>query len=102
MRSRLGQYTAVTQYGEPAEITISRRHIKRHGWSEALHTLLHEMVHQWQAEYGAPDRSRSDVSREGRGRGHRTAGAARASYHGARRARRHAAASSGLHAARQS
>ena len=54
MRSRLGQYTAPTQYGEPAEITISRRHIKRHGWSEALHTLLHEMVHQWQAESGLP------------------------------------------------
>ena len=54
MRSRLGQYTAATQYGESAEITISRRHIKRHGWQEALHTLLHEMVHQWQAETGLP------------------------------------------------
>ncbi|MEO7040045.1 MAG: SprT-like domain-containing protein [Gemmatimonadaceae bacterium] len=54
MRSRLGQYTTSTPYGEPAEITISRTHIKKHGWAEALHTLLHEMVHQWQAETGLP------------------------------------------------
>jgi hypothetical protein len=54
MRSRLGQYTAATAYGEPAEITISRTHIRKHGWAEALHTLLHEMVHQWQAETGLP------------------------------------------------
>ncbi|MBX6331537.1 MAG: SprT-like domain-containing protein [Gemmatimonadaceae bacterium] len=52
MRSRLGQYTAASPYGEPAEIAISRAHIRRHGWAEALHTLLHEMVHQWQAESG--------------------------------------------------
>ena len=52
MRTRLGQYTAVSPSGEPAEIAISRAHAHRHGWSEALHTLLHEMVHQWQAEHG--------------------------------------------------
>ena len=38
----------------PAEIAISRRHLRRHGWQEALHTLLHEMVHQWQDETGQP------------------------------------------------
>jgi hypothetical protein len=54
MRNRLGQYTAACATGRPAEITISRRHIRRHGWEEALHTLLHEMVHQWQAENGMP------------------------------------------------
>lgn len=54
MRTRLGQYTAASPYGEPPEITISRSHIRRHGWAEALHTLLHEMVHQWQAEHGHP------------------------------------------------
>jgi hypothetical protein len=54
MRNRLGQYTAACASGRPAEITISRRHIRRHGWEEALHTLLHEMVHQWQAENGMP------------------------------------------------
>jgi hypothetical protein len=60
MRTRLGQYTAASPYGEPAEITISRSHIRRHGWAEALHTLLHEMVHQWQAEHGhAIDHGRS-------------------------------------------
>jgi hypothetical protein len=38
--------------GRPLEITISRRHLARHDWSEVEHTLLHEMVHQWQAESG--------------------------------------------------
>ncbi len=54
MRNRLGQYSAPCASGRPAEITISRRHIRRHGWEEAVHTLLHEMVHQWQAENGMP------------------------------------------------
>ena len=51
MKSRLGHYTAA-QRGEPGEIAISYRHIRRHGLDEALHTLLHEMVHQWQDETG--------------------------------------------------
>jgi hypothetical protein len=50
MKSRLGHYTAATAGGEPAEIAISRAHLRRHGWEETLHTLLHEMVHQWQDE----------------------------------------------------
>jgi len=54
MRSRLGHYTASTKAGDPPEIAISRRHLRRHGWAEALHTLLHEMVHQWQDERGLP------------------------------------------------
>jgi hypothetical protein len=33
---------------------ISRRHLRRHGWTEALATLVHEMVHQWQDERGGP------------------------------------------------
>ena len=53
MRSRLGHYTSAAP-GEPAEIAIGWRHIRRHGWDEALHTLLHEMVHQWQDETGHP------------------------------------------------
>jgi SprT-like family len=52
MRSRLGHYTAATPGGEPAEIAISLAHLRRHGWEEVLHTLLHEMVHQWQDEAG--------------------------------------------------
>lgn len=51
MKSRLGHYTKADEFG-PAEIAISRRHIKRDGWNEASHTLLHEMVHQWQDEQG--------------------------------------------------
>src|SRR6266566_1883840 len=51
MRSRLGHYSPASEGCEP-EIVISRRHIRRDGWDEALHTLLHEMVHQWQDEHG--------------------------------------------------
>lgn len=54
MHTRLGQYAAATSAGDAAEISISSSHIRRHGWEEALHTLLHEMVHQWQAENGHP------------------------------------------------
>lgn len=53
MQSRLGHYSPAVG-ASPAEIAISRRHIRRHGWSDALETLVHEMVHQWQAETGAP------------------------------------------------
>jgi hypothetical protein len=53
MKSRLGHYSPAI--GEnPAEIAISRRHIRRHGWDDAIETLVHEMVHQWQAETGLP------------------------------------------------
>ena len=51
MKSRLGHYSPASKGSEP-EIVISRRHIRRDGWDEALHTLLHEMVHQWQDEQG--------------------------------------------------
>jgi hypothetical protein len=51
MKSRLGHYTPAAEGCEP-EIVLSRRHIRRDGWDEALHTLLHEMVHQWQDEQG--------------------------------------------------
>ena len=53
MKSRLGHYLPGIQ-GMSTEIAISRSHIRRHGWTEALHTLLHEMVHQWQDETGRP------------------------------------------------
>jgi hypothetical protein len=54
MVTRLGHYTAASPAGDAAEIVIGREHIRRHGWEEALHTLLHEMVHQWQDEAGHP------------------------------------------------
>lgn len=53
MASRLGHYDPGSRL-TPPEIALSRRHIVKHGWKEALHTLLHEMVHQWQHETGAP------------------------------------------------
>lgn len=53
MRSRLGHY-APAQRGQPPEIAISARHVKRHGFEQALQTLLHEMVHQWQDESKLP------------------------------------------------
>jgi hypothetical protein len=52
MKSRLGELAVDAKTGKPTEIGISRRHISRHDWSEVEHTLLHEMVHQWQAESG--------------------------------------------------
>jgi len=59
MRSRLGHYSPANDRDADAaeggaEIAISRRHLRRHGWNEALQTLLHEMVHQWQDENGLP------------------------------------------------
>jgi SprT-like family len=51
MKSRLGHYSPASEGLQP-EIVLSRRHIRRDGWEEALHTLLHEMVHQWQDEQG--------------------------------------------------
>jgi hypothetical protein len=54
MRTRLGELAVDLKTGRPTEITISRRHILRHSWPEVEHTVLHEMVHQWQAETGLP------------------------------------------------
>ena len=74
MKSRLGHYSAGGQVdrstGQPVnrstggphqreatglgEIAISWRHARRHRWEEVIHTLIHEMVHQWQDENGLP------------------------------------------------
>lgn len=53
MTTRLGELTVDVATREAVEIAISRRHL-RDGWEEVRHTLLHEMVHQWQAETGRP------------------------------------------------
>ena len=53
MASRLGHYDPGSRL-TPPEIALSRKHVVKHGWSEAMHTLLHEMVHQWQHETGEP------------------------------------------------
>jgi SprT-like family protein len=52
MRTRLGELAVDLRSGRPLEIAISRRHLTRHDWAEVEHTMLHEMVHQWQAESG--------------------------------------------------
>jgi hypothetical protein len=54
MRTRLGELAVDLRTGQPTEIAISRRHILRHPWGEVEHTVLHEMIHQWQAETGRP------------------------------------------------
>jgi len=53
MRERLGEFTGGRGQAR-AEIAISGRHIRRDGWAEVEHTLLHEMIHQWQAQRGKP------------------------------------------------
>ncbi len=52
MRTRLGELTLDDRTREPVEIAVSRRHVERDLWSEVRQTLLHEMVHLWQAEAG--------------------------------------------------
>lgn len=54
MRTRLGELSVDRRTGRPIEIALSRLHLERHPWAEVAHTLLHEMVHQWQAETGGP------------------------------------------------
>ena len=54
MDRRLGELLLSAEGDRPIEIGISHRHIGRDGWSEVEHTLLHEMIHQWQAESGLP------------------------------------------------
>ncbi len=52
MRTRLGELLLDRRTEQPQEISISRRHLLRDGWDEVEGTLLHEMIHQWQAESG--------------------------------------------------
>ncbi len=65
MRRRLGHYRP-RGAGHEAEIVLSRRHIRRHGWRAATETLLHEMVHQWQEETGRPLGHGADFRRQAR------------------------------------
>ena len=52
MQTRLAEILVDSGCNAAVEITISRRHIENDGWEEVEHTLLHEMVHQWQVESG--------------------------------------------------
>jgi hypothetical protein len=51
MKNRLGHYM-VAGGGHAAEIAVSLRHVERDPWEDVLHTLVHEMVHQWQDQNG--------------------------------------------------
>ncbi len=53
MKRKLGHYS-LAMAEQPADIAIGRRHIRRDAWEDVIHTLLHEMVHQWQQETGLP------------------------------------------------
>jgi SprT-like family len=66
MRRRLGELTVDIRTGRPTDIGLSRRHIGKHPWSEVEHTMLHEMVHQWQAESGFAVDHRSMFRRKAR------------------------------------
>ena len=52
MRTRLGELTVDPRTNRVKEIAVGRHHIETDGWEEVTHTLLHEMVHQWQVESG--------------------------------------------------
>ena len=54
MRRRLGEFRPALGPDARPEIAISRRHLRRDGWDRTAETLLHEVVHQWQAETGRP------------------------------------------------
>jgi hypothetical protein len=51
LKNRLGHYM-VAGGGQPAEIAMSLKHVERDPWDDVLHTLVHEMVHQWQDQHG--------------------------------------------------
>jgi len=54
MKTRLGELSVNLRTGEVREIAISRAHVRNHSWAEVEHTVLHEMVHQWQVENKLP------------------------------------------------
>jgi hypothetical protein len=52
MRRRLGEFRPPDGGERLPAIRLSRRHLRRDGWGAVGETLLHEMVHQWQAQTG--------------------------------------------------
>lgn len=54
MRTRLGELVVDEGSRRAREIVLSRRHVRRDPWVEVQRTLLHEMIHQWQAQSGLP------------------------------------------------
>ena len=66
MRRRLGQLVYSRSTGRPIEIVMQRRLVHRGRWADVEETLLHEMVHQWQAETGRPVDHGTDFRRKAR------------------------------------
>jgi len=54
MRRRLGELRLERATGRAIRITLNRRHVRRDASVAVIDTLLHEMIHQWQAETGRP------------------------------------------------
>lgn len=54
MRRRLGEVRLERATGRALHIGLNRRHALRDPWEEVRETMLHELVHQWQAETGRP------------------------------------------------
>jgi hypothetical protein len=52
MRRRLGHLVYDRATSAAVEIVLRRRFVHRAPWGQVEETLLHEMVHQWQAETG--------------------------------------------------
>lgn len=50
MKTSLGELCLDARSKQAISLAISRRHLRRDRWPEVEHTVLHEMVHQWQAE----------------------------------------------------
>jgi hypothetical protein len=65
MWTRLGELAMDARSAQPLEIAMSRAHLG-HGWVEVERTVLHEMVHQWQAESGLPVDHRTAFRRKAR------------------------------------
>lgn len=54
MRRRLGELRLERKTGRAVHIGLNRRHVLHDPWPEVRDTVLHELVHQWQAETGRP------------------------------------------------
>jgi hypothetical protein len=66
MRRRLGELRLERKTGRAIRITLNRRHVRRDPSVAVIDTLLHEMVHQWQAETGRPVDHGGDFRRKAR------------------------------------
>lgn len=65
MERRLGDLE-LDPAGRAVAITLSRRHLARDTWTEVESTLLHEMIHQWQAAAGRSVDHRAGFRRKAR------------------------------------